>query len=79
VNVYFCRVSAEKNQGSPTCPIYIETKGLHITFMEYGRYEKTLETTGRQNRSESGAPALPTEPIRLRLMDHASTAFEDEY
>jgi hypothetical protein len=25
------------------------------------------------------APALPTEPIRLRLADHASTAFEDEY
>jgi hypothetical protein len=58
---------------------YIETKGLHITFLECERYEKTLETNRRRNRPESGAPALPTEPIRLRLVDHASTAFEDEY
>jgi hypothetical protein len=26
-----------------------------------------------------GAPAPPAEPIRLRLADHASTTFEDEY
>jgi hypothetical protein len=69
-------VSAEKNQGRPTCQVYIETKGLHITFLECGRYEKTLETNGRRNGLGSGAPA----PLLgwLHLTDLASTAFEDE-
>jgi hypothetical protein len=85
VNVYFYRVSAEKNHGSPTCQVYIETNGLHITFLECGRYEKTLETNGRQNGLGSGAPAPPpwvlapvALPIRLHLADPASTAFEDQ-
>jgi hypothetical protein len=71
-------VSAEKNQGRPTCQVYIKTKGLRITFLEYERYEKTLETNRRQNRPRSGAPALVARPIRRELVDSASTIFEDE-
>jgi hypothetical protein len=79
VNVCFYRVSAEKNQEMPTCQVYIETKGLYITFLECGRYEKTLETNGRQNGPESGAPAPVAQPIKLHVATPASTAFEDEY
>jgi hypothetical protein len=32
-------------------------KGLHITFLELGRCEKTLETNGRRNGPGAGAPA----------------------
>jgi hypothetical protein len=70
-------VLAEKNPERPTCQVYIGTKGLHITFLECGRYEKTLKTNGRRNGPESGAPAPVVEPIRLHLADYASTAFED--
>jgi hypothetical protein len=84
VNVCFYRVSAEKNQGRPTCQVYIETKGIRITFLEYGRYEKTLETNRRRNGPGSwaaaqgvGAGAQVAEPIRSDLMDPASTVFED--
>jgi hypothetical protein len=57
MNVCFCRVLAEKNQGRPICQVYIETKGVRTTFLEYGRYEKTLETNQRQNEPRSRAAA----------------------
>jgi hypothetical protein len=78
VNVCFYSVSAKKNQGRPTCQIYIDTKGVRTTFLESRRYEKTLETNGRQNGPGSGAPAQAIEPIRSDLLDPASTAFEDQ-
>jgi hypothetical protein len=85
VNVCFYKVSAEKNQGRPTCQVYIETKGVRITFLESGRYEKTLETNRRRNGPGSqaaaqgvGVGARATEPIRGDLVDPASIAFEDE-
>jgi hypothetical protein len=85
VNVCFYRVSAENNQGRPTCQVYIETKGVQTTFLESRWYEKTLETNQRRNGPRSraaaqgvGAGAQATEPIRGNLMDPASTAFEDE-
>jgi hypothetical protein len=85
VNVYFCRVSAEKNQGRPICQVYIETKGVRTTFLESERYEKTLETNQRRNRPRSwaaiqgvGASTWATEPIRGNLVDPASTTFENE-
>jgi hypothetical protein len=78
VNVCFCRVSTEKNQGRSTCQVYIETKGLHITSLECGRYEKTLEINGRRNGPESGVPTPVARPIRRELVDPTSTAFEDE-
>jgi hypothetical protein len=85
VNIYFYRVSAEKNQGRPTCQVYIETKGVRTTFLESRRYEKTLETNQRRNGPESwaatqgvGAGTRATEPIRGDLLDPAPTAFEDE-
>jgi hypothetical protein len=78
VNVCFYRVSAEKNQERSTCQVYIETTGPHITFLECVRYKKTLETNGRQNGPRIGALAPVAQPIRLHLLDHASTAFEDQ-
>jgi hypothetical protein len=42
-----------------------------MTFLEYGRYEKTLETQG------VGAGTQAVEPIRSDLVDPTSTAFED--
>jgi hypothetical protein len=82
VNVCFYRVLAEKNQGRPICQVYIETKELCITFLECGRYEKTLKTNRRRNGPKSGAPvpllAPVARPIRRELVDPASTAFEDE-
>jgi hypothetical protein len=84
VNVYFCRVSAEKNQVTPTYQVYIETKGVRTTFLESKRYEKTLETNRRRNGPGSqvaaqgvGAGARAAEPIRSDLVDLAFTAFED--
>jgi hypothetical protein len=60
-------------------------KGIRITFLESGRYEKTLETNWRRNRPRSwvaaqgiGAGTRAIEPIRGDLLDHAFTAFEDE-
>jgi hypothetical protein len=77
-------VSAEKNQGRPTCQVYIETKEVQTTFLQSERYEKTLETNWRQNGPGSraaaqgiGAGTWATEPIRSDLVDPASTAFED--
>jgi hypothetical protein len=84
VNACFCRVSAKKNQGRPTCQVYIETKGSRITFLKFGRYEKALDQTGGETGMEAErAPkplgaAQPSQPIRLRLTDRPSTTFEDE-
>jgi hypothetical protein len=84
VNVCFYKVSAKKNQGRPTCQVYIETKGVQTTFLESGRYEKTIETNRRRNGPGSraaaqgiGAGARVVEPIRSDLVDPAFTAFED--
>jgi hypothetical protein len=74
-------VLAEKNQGRPTCQVYIEIKGVRTTFLKSRRYEKTLETNQRRSGPESqaaaegvGAGAQAAEPIKR---DPASTAFED--
>jgi hypothetical protein len=77
-------VSAEKNQGTPTYHVYIETKGVRTTFLESKRYEKTLKTNRRRNGLGSqvaaqgvGAGAQAVEPIRSDLVDPTSTAFEN--
>jgi hypothetical protein len=85
MNAYFCRVSAEKNQGRPTCQVYIETKGHEQLFWNL-EGTRRLWTKREVNRPESraavqgvGAGAPPAEPIRGELVDPASTAFEVEY
>jgi hypothetical protein len=60
VNIYFCRGLSGNNQRRPTCQVYIGTKGLHITFLECARYEKTLEINGRRNGPASGRHPHPS-------------------
>jgi hypothetical protein len=78
VNIYFCRGLSRKNQRRFTCQIYIE-RNRPFYEKEYSRrLKKIFPQRGGPRGQATGAPAPPRWPIRVNLVDHASTAFEDQ-
>jgi hypothetical protein len=71
VNIYFYRGLSRKNQKRSTCQIYIKRNRPYYEKEYSRRLEKIPPPEGRAHRPGRW-------PIRAKLLDHASTAFEDQ-